>query len=71
MALTFRNLHPVFVGEASPIELARSTTRDSPRSAPAWTICRARLRDQPFEDAEQLAFAQRLDGKLPRAPAAA
>jgi len=66
MALTFRNLHPVFVGEASPIELR--AVHDEP------TLAQIRagmdkyavlvFRDQPFTDAEHLAFAQRLDGQL-------
>jgi alpha-ketoglutarate-dependent 2,4-dichlorophenoxyacetate dioxygenase len=66
MSLTFRKLHPVFVGEASPIELR--AVHD------AATLAKIRagmdefavlvFRDQPFADAEQLAFAQRLDGPL-------
>ena len=66
MALTFRKVHPVFVGEASPIEL---------RTVPdAETLAKIRagmdefavliFRDQTFADAEQLEFAQRLDGQL-------
>ena len=66
MSLTFRKLHPVFVGEASPIELR--TVHDEA------TLAKIRagmdefavlvFREQPFADAEQLAFAQRLDGPL-------
>jgi alpha-ketoglutarate-dependent 2,4-dichlorophenoxyacetate dioxygenase len=66
MSLTFRKLHPVFVGEASPIEL-RAVHDET-------TLARIRagmdefavlvFRDQPFADADQLAFAQRLDGQL-------
>jgi alpha-ketoglutarate-dependent 2,4-dichlorophenoxyacetate dioxygenase len=66
MALTFRKLHAVFVGEASPIELR--TVHDEE------TLARIRagmdefavlvFRNQPFTDAEHLAFAQRLDGRL-------
>jgi alpha-ketoglutarate-dependent 2,4-dichlorophenoxyacetate dioxygenase len=66
MSLTFRKLHPVFVGEASPIELR--TVHDGA------TLAKIRagmdefavlvFRDQAFADAEQLAFAQRLDGQL-------
>src|SRR2546430_14168242 len=66
MSVSFRKLHPVFAGEASPIELR--TVRDEA------TLAKIRagldefavlvFRDQPFADAEQLAFAQRLDGRL-------
>jgi alpha-ketoglutarate-dependent 2,4-dichlorophenoxyacetate dioxygenase len=66
MSLTFRKLHSVFVGEASPIELR--AVHD------AATLAKIRagmdefavlvFHDQPFADAEQLAFAQRLDGPL-------
>src|SRR5262245_52685865 len=66
MSLTFRKLHQVFVGEASAIELR--TVHD------AETLAKIRagldefavlvFRDQPFADAEPLAFAQRLDGQL-------
>jgi alpha-ketoglutarate-dependent 2,4-dichlorophenoxyacetate dioxygenase len=64
--ITFRKLHPTFVAEASGIELRRAHD--------AATLQRIRdgmdehavlvFRDQPFTDAEQLAFAQRLDGAL-------
>jgi alpha-ketoglutarate-dependent 2,4-dichlorophenoxyacetate dioxygenase len=66
MALTFRPLHPGFAAEASPVDLR--TVHD------AATLARIRagmdahavlvFREQPFTDAEQLAFAQRLDGAL-------
>ena len=66
MALTFRKLHPHFVAEVSPIDLR--AVHD------AETLARLRagmdefavlvFRDQPFSDAEQLAFAQRFDGVL-------
>jgi alpha-ketoglutarate-dependent 2,4-dichlorophenoxyacetate dioxygenase len=68
MALAFRPLHPTFVAEAGPIDLR--TVHD-----PA-TLARIRagmdryavlvFRDQPFTDAEQLAFAERFDGQLHR-----
>jgi alpha-ketoglutarate-dependent 2,4-dichlorophenoxyacetate dioxygenase len=66
MALTFRNLHPVFVGEASPIELRAVHDEETLAEIRAGMDQYAVLvfRDQPFEDTEQLAFAQRLDGKL-------
>jgi alpha-ketoglutarate-dependent 2,4-dichlorophenoxyacetate dioxygenase len=66
MALTFRKLHPLFVGEASPIDLRKVDD--------AETLARIRagmdeyavlvFRDQPLTDEEHLAFAQRLDGAL-------
>jgi len=66
MALTFRNLHPVFVGEASSIELRAVHDEETLGEIRAGMDKYAVLvfRDQPFEDAEQLAFAERLDGKL-------
>jgi alpha-ketoglutarate-dependent 2,4-dichlorophenoxyacetate dioxygenase len=66
MTLSFRSLNPVFAAEASGIELR--TAHDE------RTLAQIRdgmdqyavlvFRDQPFNDAEQLAFAQRLDGTL-------
>src|SRR5262249_19595261 len=66
MALTFRKLHPVFVGEVSPVDLRRVHDEE--------TLARIRagmdefavlvFRDQPFADNEHLEFAQRLDGVL-------
>jgi alpha-ketoglutarate-dependent 2,4-dichlorophenoxyacetate dioxygenase len=66
MALTFRELHPHFVAEVSPVDLRRVHDPE--------TLARIRegmdehavlvFRDQPFTDAEQLDFAQRLDGVL-------
>jgi alpha-ketoglutarate-dependent 2,4-dichlorophenoxyacetate dioxygenase len=66
MALTFKQLHPLFVGEAGPIELR--AVHDEPTLA----AIRAAMdqyavvvfHDQPFADDEHLAFAQRLDGAL-------
>jgi len=66
MALTFRKLHPHFVGEVSPVDLR--AVRD------AETLARIRagmdefavlvFRDQIWSDAEHLDFAERLDGVL-------
>jgi len=66
MALTFRKLHQHFVGEASPLELR--TVRDEE------TLARIRagmdayavlvFHHQSFSDAEQIAFGERLDGRL-------
>jgi alpha-ketoglutarate-dependent 2,4-dichlorophenoxyacetate dioxygenase len=66
MALKFKPLHPLFAAEASTIDL-RSVSD-------AATLAEIRagmgrygvlvFRDQPFTDEEQLAFAQRFDGKL-------
>src|SRR2546425_222617 len=66
MALTFRKLHQHFVGEASPLELR--TVRDEE------TLARIRagmdeyavlvFHHQLFSDAEQIAFGERLDGRL-------
>jgi alpha-ketoglutarate-dependent 2,4-dichlorophenoxyacetate dioxygenase len=66
MALTFRPLHPHFVAEVGPVDLRRV------HDAPTLAEIRAGMdehavlvfHDQPFADDEQLAFAQRLDGRL-------
>jgi alpha-ketoglutarate-dependent 2,4-dichlorophenoxyacetate dioxygenase len=66
MTLTFRKLHPTFVAEASAVDLRRVHDEDTLARIRAGMDEHAVLvfRDQPFEDAEQLAFAQRLDGQL-------
>ena len=66
MALTFRQLHPHFVAEVSPLDLRRVHDRDSLAEIRAGMDEYAILvfHDQPFTDDEQLAFAQRLDGQL-------
>ena len=66
MPLTFRKLHPVFVGEASPIELRAAHDEETLAKIRAGMDEFAVLvfRDQPFTDAEHFAFAQRLDGRL-------
>jgi alpha-ketoglutarate-dependent 2,4-dichlorophenoxyacetate dioxygenase len=66
MVLTFRKLHPRFVGEASPIELRRVDDAETLAQIRAGMDEYAVLvfHDQPFTDEEQLAFAQRLDGEL-------
>jgi len=66
MALTFRKLHRHFVAEVSRVDLRQVHDRE--------TLARIRagmdeyavlvVRDQPFADDEQIAFAQRLDGQL-------
>lgn len=66
MALQFTRLHPLFVAAVSPIDLRQV---DDPATL---TALRAGMdeyavlvfRNQPFTDAEQLAFAQRFDGQL-------
>ena len=66
MALTFRKLHPHFAGESSPVELRKAHDEE--------TLARIRagmdeftvlvFHDQSFSDAEQIAFGERLDGRL-------
>ena len=66
MILTFKPLHPVFVGEASPVELRRiydEATLAAIRDAMDRDAVLV-FHDQPFSDDEHLAFAQRLDGAL-------
>ena len=66
MAPTFRKLHPHFVAEASPIDLRQAHDGETLDAIRAGMDEYAVLifRDQPFSDAEQLAFAQRFDGTL-------
>jgi alpha-ketoglutarate-dependent 2,4-dichlorophenoxyacetate dioxygenase len=66
MTLTFKPLHPVFVGEASPVELRRiydEATLAAIRDAMDRDAVLV-FHDQPFSDDDHLAFAQRLDGAL-------
>jgi len=65
MALSVRPLHPLFVGELRDVDLRRadeSTLADLRALLDRYAVLV--VRDQPFEDAEQIAFAQRLDGAL-------
>ena len=66
MALTFRKLHPHFVAEVSPGDLRRVHDPETLATIRGGMDEHAVLvfRDQPFTDAEQLDFAQRLDGVL-------
>ena len=66
MTLTFRQLHPHFVAEVSPVDLRQVYDRETLAEIRAGMDAYAVLvfRDQPFTDAEQLAFAQRFDGQL-------
>lgn len=66
MALTFRKLHPHFVAEVSRVDLRHVHDRETLAEIRAGMDEYAVLvfREQPFTDEEQLAFAQRLDGRL-------
>jgi alpha-ketoglutarate-dependent 2,4-dichlorophenoxyacetate dioxygenase len=66
MALTFRKLHPHFVGEVSPVDLRCVQDAETLAAIRGGMDEFAVLvfHDQPFTDAEQLDFAQRLDGVL-------
>jgi alpha-ketoglutarate-dependent 2,4-dichlorophenoxyacetate dioxygenase len=70
MALTFRKLHPHFAGEVSPVDLRRVHDPETLAAIRGGMDEYAVLvfRDQPFTDAEQLAFAERLDGVLHTKP---
>ncbi|MGD9602676.1 MAG: TauD/TfdA dioxygenase family protein [Gammaproteobacteria bacterium] len=66
MALTFHPLHPLFVAEVDPLDLV---TTDDPAVLAEIRHGMHRFgvlvfRDQRFDDASQLAFAERLDGTL-------
>ena len=64
--ITFRKLHPLFVAEVAGIELHRAKDDATLARIRAGMDEHAVLvfRDQLFTDAEQLDFAQRLDGEL-------
>ncbi len=66
MTLTFRRLHPHFAAEVSPVDLRRVHDEPTLAEIRAGMDAHAVLvfRDQPFADEEQIAFAQRLDGRL-------
>lgn len=66
MPLTFRKLHPLFVGEASSIDLRGVEDRATLDAIRAGMDEFGVLvfREQTFTDAEQLDFAQRFDGTL-------
>jgi alpha-ketoglutarate-dependent 2,4-dichlorophenoxyacetate dioxygenase len=65
-AVTFRRLQPHFFGEASSIALRETHDAETLAAIRAGMDEHAVLvfHDQAFTDAEQIAFAQRLDGKL-------
>ena len=66
MALTFRKLHSHFAAEVSPVDLRRVHDPETLAAIRGGMDEYAVLvfREQPFTDAEQLDFAQRLDGVL-------
>ena len=66
MALELRPLHPLFAAEVGAIDLRRVEDFGTLNAIRAGMDKYAVLvfRDQPLTDAEQIAFAQRFDGKL-------
>jgi alpha-ketoglutarate-dependent 2,4-dichlorophenoxyacetate dioxygenase len=66
MSITFRKLHPVFAAEASPIDLRAARDRATLERIRDGMDEHAVLvfRNQSLTIQEQIAFAQRLDGKL-------
>ena len=66
MTLTFRQLHPHFVGEASAMDLRRvedpETLSAIRRGLDEYAV--VIFHDQRFTNEEQLAFAQRFDGRI-------
>jgi alpha-ketoglutarate-dependent 2,4-dichlorophenoxyacetate dioxygenase len=66
MTLKFQKLHPRFVAEVSPVDLRpvhdRETLGEIREGMDEYAVLV--FRNQPFTDAEQLDFAQRLDGQL-------
>ena len=66
MALTFRQLHPHFVAEVSPVDLRQVHDHETLAEIRAGMDTYAVLvfHNQPFANDEHLAFAQRFDGQL-------
>jgi alpha-ketoglutarate-dependent 2,4-dichlorophenoxyacetate dioxygenase len=66
MSLSFKKLHPRFVAEASGVDLRQVRDRETLDNIQAGMDEYAVLvfRNQPFSNDEQLAFAERLDGKV-------
>lgn len=66
MALAFRPLHPLFAAEVSPVDLRRVADRQALEEIRAGMDRYAVLvfRGQEFTGDEQLAFAERFDGRL-------
>lgn len=66
MDIRFRALHPLFAAEVSGVDLRAAESADILERIRAGMDQYAVLvfRDQPLTDADQLAFAQRLDGSL-------
>ena len=66
MGLTLKRLHPTFVAEVTGIDLREARDRATLEEIRSGMDEHAILvfHDQPLSDAEQLAFAQRLDGEL-------
>lgn len=65
MTLTFKQLHPSFVAEVSPIDLRTADSaalEEIRRGMDQYGVLV--FRNQEFSDAEQLAFAERFDGTL-------
>jgi alpha-ketoglutarate-dependent 2,4-dichlorophenoxyacetate dioxygenase len=73
MSVTFRKLHPTVGGEVSLVDLRQVHDRATLEQLRAGMDEYGVLvfRNQPFTDAEQLAFAQRFDGTLHAKPGAA
>ena len=73
MTVSFRRLHPTIGAEVSPIDLRQVHDRVTLEQLRAGMDEHGVLvfRNQPFTDAEQLAFAERFDGTLHAKPGAA
>ncbi len=73
MTVSFRKLHPHVGAEVSPIDLRQVHDRATLEQLRAGMDAHGVLvfRNQPFTDAEQLAFAERFDGTLHVKPGAA
>lgn len=65
MAITFKPLHPLFVAEVGNIDLTTAddaALREVRRGMDQYGVLV--FRNQPFTDDQQLAFAERFDGRL-------
>jgi alpha-ketoglutarate-dependent 2,4-dichlorophenoxyacetate dioxygenase len=72
MTVSFRKLHPHVGAEVSPVDLRQVHDRATLEQLRAGMDAHGVLvfRNQPFTDAEQLAFAERFDGTLHTKPGA-
>ena len=70
MAMSIKQIHPIFVGEVTGVDLARPLTREEARGLEQAMDTYAVLvfHDQPLTDAQQQAFrATSVNSRMPKA----